>query len=52
MYSTCQHSEVCILKTHVNMLAYEVDLLLFNFLKEYFIYGGLIGGIFAVLDNK
>jgi hypothetical protein len=34
------------------MLAYEVDLLLFNFLKEYFIYGGLIGGIFAVLDNK
>ena len=27
---TCKHSEVCILKTHVKMLEYVVDLSLLN----------------------
>jgi hypothetical protein len=30
---TCKHSEVCILKTHVHMLAYEVNLLHLKLIK-------------------
>jgi hypothetical protein len=30
---TCKHSEVCILKTHVNMLAYEIEMLLLKLIK-------------------
>jgi hypothetical protein len=32
---TYKHSEVCILKTHMHMLTYEVDLLLLKLIKYF-----------------
>jgi hypothetical protein len=44
---TCKHSEVCIFKTHVNMLAYEIDFLHLKLIKNLsqsiFLYIVLIG---------